>query len=92
LCDCDIAINFGAVVGEDPHTHVKEFHIVYDDMKSHGVGEQQVKLKVFPFFLKRAAKVWLFFILSGSIGTWNVMKKIFLEKYFPASPVSNTRK
>jgi len=92
LCDCDIAINFGAVIREDPYTHVKEFHMVYAGMKSNGVGEEQVKLKVFPFFLKRATKVWLFSILSGSIRTWNVMKKIFLEKYFPASLVSNTRK
>jgi len=33
LCDRDIAINFGAVVGEDPYTHVKEFHMVYAGMK-----------------------------------------------------------
>ena len=56
------------------------------------VDEEQVKLKAFPFSLKGAAKAWFFSILPGSIGTWNAMMKIFLEKYFPASRVANIRK
>jgi hypothetical protein len=61
-------------------------------MKLNGVDEEQVKLKAFSFSLKGAAKAWLFSILPGSIGTWKAMKKIFLEKYFLASQVANTRK
>ena len=61
-------------------------------MKPNGVDVEQVKLKAFPFFLKGVAKAWLFSILPGSIGTWNGIKKIFLEKYFPASRVANIRK
>jgi len=61
-------------------------------MKPNGVEEEHVKLKAFPFSLKVAAKAWLFSIRPGSIGTWNDMKKIFLEKYFPASRVANIRK
>jgi len=53
-------------------------------MKPNGVDEEQVKLKAFPFSLKGAAKTWFFSILPGSIGTWNAMKKIFLEKVFPS--------
>ena len=33
-----------------------------------------------------------FLYSPGFIGTWNAMKKIFLEKYFPASRVANIRK
>jgi hypothetical protein len=29
-------------------------------MKPNGVDEEQVKLKAFPFYLKGAAKTWLF--------------------------------
>ncbi|XP_052309176.1 uncharacterized protein LOC127905360 [Populus trichocarpa] len=83
---------FNGLAGEDPHTHLKEFHMVCIGMKPNGVDEEQVKLKAFPFSLKGAAKTWLFSILPGSIGTWNAMKKIFLEKYFPASRVANIRK
>jgi len=58
-------------------------------MKPNGVDKEHVKLKAFPFSLKGTTKAWLFSILPGSIGTWNGMKKIFLEKYFPASRVTN---
>ena len=61
-------------------------------MKPNGVDEEHVKLKAFPFFLKGAAKMWFFSILSSSIETWNDMKKIFLEKYFLASRVANIKK
>jgi hypothetical protein len=83
---------FNGLAGEDPHTHLKEFHMVCVGMKPNGVDEEQVKLKAFPFSLKGAAKTWLFSILPGSIGTWNAMKKIFLKKSFPASRVANIRK
>ena len=83
---------FNGLAGEDPHTHLKEFHMVCVGMKPNGVEEEQVKLKAFPFSLKGVAKAWLFSILPGSIDTWNDMKKISLEKYFPASGVANIRK
>jgi len=83
---------FNGLAREDPHTHLKEFLMICVGMKPNGVDEEQVKLKAFPFSLKGAAKAWLFSILPGSIGTWNGMKKIFLEKYFPASRVANIRK
>jgi hypothetical protein len=47
---------FNGLAGEDPHTRLKEFHMVYIDMKSNGVDEEQVKLKAFHFALKGAAK------------------------------------
>jgi hypothetical protein len=83
---------FNGLAGEDPHTHLNEFYMICSCMKSHGVDEEQVKLKAFPLFLKKAAKAWFFSILPCSIGTWNDMKKISLEKYFPASRVANIRK
>jgi hypothetical protein len=83
---------FNGFVGKDPHTHLKEFHMVCVGMKPNGVDEEHVKLKAFPFSLKGVAKTWFFSILPGSIGTWNAMKKIFLEKYFPTSRVANIKK
>ena len=83
---------FNGLAGEDPHAHLKEFHMVCNGMKPQAVDEEQVKLKAFPFSLKGAAKEWLFSIPSGSINTWNDLKRIFLEKYFPASRAANIRK
>ncbi|XP_073131674.1 uncharacterized protein [Henckelia pumila] len=42
--------------------------------------------------LQSAAKDWLYYLPSGSITTWTEMKRIFLEKYFPASRDANIRK
>ena len=45
---------FNGLAEEDPHTHLKEFHMVCVGMKPNGVDEEQVKLKAFPFSLKGA--------------------------------------
>ena len=61
-------------------------------MKPTGVTEDQIKLRSFSFSLKDLAKDWLYYLPSRSIKTWNEMKKLFLEKYFPASRAANIRK
>ena len=44
------------VLQEDPHTPLKEFHMVCVGMKPNRVDEEQVKLKAFPFSLKGVAQ------------------------------------
>ncbi|KAL2251406.1 UNVERIFIED_CONTAM: hypothetical protein Sindi_2262900 [Sesamum indicum] len=83
---------FHGLVGEDPHKHLKEFHVVCSGMRSQGVTEEQVKLRAFPFSLGDKAKDWLYSLHSGSIINWNELKKLFLENYFPASRTTNIRK
>ena len=83
---------FHVLAGEDPHKYLKEFHVVCTSMKPTGVIEDRIKLRAFPFSLKDWAKDWLYYLPSGSIKTWNEMKNLFLEKYFPASRVANIRK
>ena len=71
---------FYGLTGEDPHKHLKELHVVCTSMKPTGVTEEQIKLRAFPFSLKDSAKDWLYYLPSGSITTWNEMKRLFLEK------------
>ncbi|KAK4386115.1 hypothetical protein Sango_2482100 [Sesamum angolense] len=73
------------LAGQDPHKHLKEFYVACSDMRPQGVTEEQVKLRAFPFSLGDKAKDWLYSLPSGSILSWNELKKIFLENYFPAS-------
>jgi hypothetical protein len=80
---------FHGLTGEGPHKHLKELHVVCTSMKPTGVIEEQIKLRAFPFSLKDSAKDWLYYLSSGSITTWSEMKRLFLEKYFPASKASN---
>ena len=83
---------FHGLVGEDPHKHLNELHVVCTSMKPTGVIEDQIKLRAFPSSLKDSAKDWLYYLPSGSIKTWNEMKRLYLEKYFLASRVVNIRK
>lgn len=83
---------FHGFVGEDPNKHLKEFHVVCSSMKPIGISEEQVKLRAFPFSLADNAKEWLYYLPSGTITTWNEMKKLFFEKYFPTSKAKNIRK
>ena len=61
-------------------------------MKSTSISKEQVKLRAFPFSLADSPKEWLYYLPSGTVTTWNEMKKLFLEKYFPASKAANIRK
>ena len=83
---------FHGLAGEDPHKHLKEFHVVCSTMKPQGVTEEQIKLRAFPFSLADKAKDWLYYLSSGSIRTWNDLKRKFLEKFFPASRAGTIRK
>ena len=83
---------FHGFAGEDPNKHLKEFHVVCSSMRPTGVTEEQIKLRAFPFSLADSAKEWLYYLPSGTITTWNGMKKAFLERYFPASKAANIRK
>jgi len=50
---------FHGLAGEDPHKHLKEFHIVCSTMKPPNVQEDHIFLKAFPHSLEGVAKYWL---------------------------------
>ncbi|KAH9802719.1 hypothetical protein KPL71_001504 [Citrus sinensis] len=83
---------FHSLAGEDPNKHLKEFHVVCSTMKPAGVSEEQIKLMAFPFSLADSAKEWLYYLPSDTVTTWNEMRQLFLEKYFPASKAGSIRK
>ncbi|KAL0367499.1 UNVERIFIED_CONTAM: hypothetical protein Sradi_3640000 [Sesamum radiatum] len=61
-------------------------------MRPQGVTEEQVKLRAFLFSLSEKVKDWLYSLPSGSIVSWNELKKQFFENYFPASQTITIRK
>ena len=61
-------------------------------MRPQGITEDHVNLRAFPFSLQGAAKDWLYYLEPNSITSWNNMKKIFLERFPPASRASSIRK
>ncbi|RDX84278.1 hypothetical protein CR513_34689, partial [Mucuna pruriens] len=75
---------FHGLAGEDPHKHLKEFHVVCSTMRPQGILEDYIKMKAFPFSLDEAAKDWLY-LQPALFNMWGDMKRTFLEKFFPAS-------
>ncbi|RDY03870.1 hypothetical protein CR513_12488, partial [Mucuna pruriens] len=51
---------FHGLVGKDPYKHLKEFHVVCSTMRPHGILEDYIKMKAFPFSLDGVAKDWLY--------------------------------
>ena len=88
----DLLPTFNGFAGEDPNKHLKEFHVMCSSMKPTRIFEEQVKLRAFLFSLADNAKEWFYYLPFGTITTWNEMKKLFLEKYFPTSKAVNIRK
>ncbi|CAN6555390.1 unnamed protein product [Malus baccata var. baccata] len=76
---------------EDANKHLMEFHVVCSGMRPANVGEEQVKLRAFPFTLEAKAKEWLYNLPPGSMNTWNQVKQAFLEQYFPATKAASIR-
>ena len=83
---------FHGFAGKDPNKLLKEFHVVCSSIKPTSISEEQVKLRAFSVSLVDSTKEWLYYLPSGTVTTWNEMKKLFLEKYFPASKVANIKK
>ncbi|RDX80658.1 hypothetical protein CR513_38776, partial [Mucuna pruriens] len=82
---------FHGLAGENPHKHLKEFHVVCSTMRSQGILEDYIKMKAFPFSLDGATKDWLY-LQPTLFNTWGDMKCTFLEKFFPASRTAFIRK
>ncbi|RDY07846.1 hypothetical protein CR513_07985, partial [Mucuna pruriens] len=82
---------FHGLVGEDPHKHLKEFHVVCSAMRPQGIPEDYIKMKEFPFSLDGATKDWLY-LQPVLINTWGDMKRMFLEKFFLTSRTATIRK
>ena len=49
-------------------------------------------MKAFPHSLEGLAKDWLYYLAPRSITSCDDLKRMFLEKFFPASRTTGTRK
>ncbi|XP_038876529.1 uncharacterized protein LOC120068960 [Benincasa hispida] len=83
---------FRGLARENPHKHIKDFHMVCVSLRPHGVTKGQLNLRAFPFSLQDDTKDWLYYLAPESITTWNELKKKFLEKILPAFRAHSIRK
>ncbi|RDY03503.1 hypothetical protein CR513_12907, partial [Mucuna pruriens] len=86
-----LLLKFYGLASEDPHKHLKEFHMVCFTMRLQGIPKDYIKMKAFSFSLDGATKDWLYLHLV-MFNTWGDMKQMFLEKFFPTSRIAAIQK
>nr|GEV73452.1 reverse transcriptase domain-containing protein [Tanacetum cinerariifolium] len=76
---------------EDPHAHVRYFNKITSTLKFLNVPNTSIKLMLFPFSLKGAARIWLEKEPPRSIFTWDDLILKFINQFFPPSKTTNLR-
>ncbi|XP_071738861.1 uncharacterized protein [Rutidosis leptorrhynchoides] len=81
--------NYRGMATEEPYEHITEFNEICATNQVNGFMDEEVRLRLFPYSLKDKAKRWFLLLPARSITTWEVMKKKFLEEFYPISKTSD---
>ncbi|GJU99921.1 hypothetical protein Tco_1329192 [Tanacetum coccineum] len=76
---------FSGNKNEDAHDHIDRVLRIVGLFNIPGVSKDAVMLRVFPFTLTRAVKRWVDRLAPGTINTWDLLKKAFIQRYCPPS-------
>ncbi|KAL4347969.1 hypothetical protein GQ457_17G008410 [Hibiscus cannabinus] len=72
---------FGGTPNENARQHVKSFLEICNSFKIHGVSNDVLKLKLFPYSLRDKANTWLNNLQPGSLQSWTQLCRSFLAKF-----------
>ncbi|KAL4273966.1 hypothetical protein GQ457_13G015910 [Hibiscus cannabinus] len=72
---------FGGTSNENARHYLKSFLEICNSFKIHGVSNDVLKLKLFPYSLRDKAKTWLNNLLPGSLQSWTQLCRSFLAKF-----------
>ncbi|KAK9031635.1 hypothetical protein V6N11_055928 [Hibiscus sabdariffa] len=72
---------FGGSPTENARQHLKSFLEICNSFKIHGVSNDVLKLKLFPYSLRDKAKVWLNNLQPCSLQSWTELCRSFLAKF-----------
>ncbi|KAL4315710.1 hypothetical protein AHAS_Ahas15G0212300 [Arachis hypogaea] len=78
--------------GEDPLKYLKDFQVVCSTVRRHGLDEIAVIVFAFPFCLEGRAKEWFYTQPNEVISNWDLLRKEFLEKFYPPQKMDRLRK
>ncbi|GJX57924.1 reverse transcriptase domain-containing protein [Tanacetum coccineum] len=76
---------FDGYLQADPHDHIREFLAICNMFKYGKTWSESVKLLIFPFSLCDEAKTRFNDINKESITSWELMRKAFINRFFPPS-------
>ena len=66
---------------EDAYEHVEHVLYITSLFNIPGVSNDAVLLRVFPMTLTGAARRWVDRLPGGTINTWNLLKKVFIQRF-----------
>ncbi|KAK8540256.1 hypothetical protein V6N12_046544 [Hibiscus sabdariffa] len=72
---------FGGSPAENARQHLKSFLEICNSFKIHGVSNDVLKLKLFPYSLTDKARAWLNNLQPGSLQSWTELCRSFLAKF-----------
>ncbi|GKA05713.1 hypothetical protein Tco_0684833 [Tanacetum coccineum] len=70
---------------DDAHEHVERLFDIISLFNIPGVSHDAVMLRIFPITLTGAAKRWVDRLPSGTVDSWDLLKKAFIQRYCPPS-------
>nr|GEW15989.1 hypothetical protein [Tanacetum cinerariifolium] len=70
---------------DDAHEHVEQVLDMVSLFNIPGVSHAAVMLRVFPITLTGAAKRWVDKLPPGTVDSWDLLKKAFIQRYCPPS-------
>ncbi|GKC72598.1 hypothetical protein Tco_1118481 [Tanacetum coccineum] len=76
---------FSGNENDDAHEHIEWVLDIVSLFNIPGVTRDTVMLRVFPITLTGAAKRWVDRLTPGTINTWDLLKKAFIQRYCPPS-------
>ena len=75
---------------KDANTHIQNFLEVSSTINPRGTTMDNVRLRLFPFFLLGKAKMW-FYTNKADFTTWEACSNAFLMKYFTVGKTNALR-
>ncbi|PHT29434.1 hypothetical protein CQW23_30970 [Capsicum baccatum] len=82
---------FGGLACDDLNMHLINFISICKSFDNPGVGQNAIRLRLFPLSLSGEATLWLNGLTPNSITNWRQLKDAFLERFFPPSKRAQLR-
>ncbi|KAL4306520.1 hypothetical protein AHAS_Ahas16G0186500 [Arachis hypogaea] len=83
---------FHGLSAQDPIIHLRDFQGVCSTTRREGSDEVAIWLFAFPFSLEGRAKKWFYTLSDEIVGDWKLLRREFLDKFFPPEVTDRLRK